>query len=121
MKKPAIAYGYHKLQFLERDAIENILATQRYRAGVFDSGSGHLHPLNYTLGLAAAAQKAGAQIFEKTTVTDLQHQRDPATVTTPNGACRAKFVVICCNAYSATHCAFAARAHHAGRHVHRRD
>jgi gamma-glutamylputrescine oxidase len=91
-------YGYHKLQFLERDAIENILATRRYRAGVFDSGSGHLHPLNYTLGLATAAQKAGVQIFEKSTVTDLQ-LADPATVTTPKGRVKAKFVVLCCNAY----------------------
>jgi gamma-glutamylputrescine oxidase len=91
-------YGYHRLQYLERDAVQNLLATKRYLAGVYDSGSGHLHPLNYTLGLAAAAHKAGVQIYEYTTATRLQ-LADPATVTTTGGIVNAKFVVLCCNAY----------------------
>jgi gamma-glutamylputrescine oxidase len=91
-------YGYHKLQYLERDAVQNLLATKRYLAGVYDSGSGHLHPLNYTLGLAAAAHQAGVQIYENTTATGLQ-LADPAIVTTSAGSVKAKFVAMCCNAY----------------------
>src|SRR2546427_2745843 len=31
---------------------------------LYDTNSGHLHPLNYTLGLAAAAESLGVRIFE---------------------------------------------------------
>lgn len=91
-------YGYDKLEFLERAGVEAILETQRYCAGLFDRGSGHLHPLNYTLGLAQAAAQAGVQIFENSAVTSFT-AGDPATVATAAGRVRAKFVAICCNAY----------------------
>ncbi len=91
-------FGYRNLRFLEGPEVEALLATQRYCAGLYDSGSGHLHPLNYTLGLAAAAQAAGVQIFEDTTVTRVQ-QGDPATVVCETGSIRARFVALCCNAY----------------------
>ncbi|MEP7350184.1 MAG: FAD-binding oxidoreductase [Sphingorhabdus sp.] len=35
-----------------------------YHGGVFDRQGGHFHPLNYALGLAQAAKKAGVEIFE---------------------------------------------------------
>lgn len=91
-------YGYRHLQFIEADAVRTLLATDRYCAGVYDSGSGHLHPLNYTLGLAAAARNAGVLIYENSVVTDL-HMADPAVVRTQEGAVRARFVALCCNAY----------------------
>jgi len=46
----AETYGYRSPRFLERDGAEALLATRRYCAGLFDPRSGHLHPLNYTLG-----------------------------------------------------------------------
>jgi gamma-glutamylputrescine oxidase len=91
-------YGYQRLKFMERAEVETLLATNRYCAGLYDSGSGHLHPLNYTLGLAAAAEHAGVQIYERSKVTRLT-QSDPATVVTPLGSVKARFVVLCCNAY----------------------
>ena len=45
---------------------------------------GHLHPLNYTLGLAAVAEAAGVQIFEDSDVTRID-RADPATVATAAG------------------------------------
>lgn len=91
-------YDYRELRFLERAEVESRLATTRYCAGLHDAGSGHLHPLNYTLGLAAAAQAAGVQIFENSAVTAL-HIADPAVVTAERGSVRARFVALCCNAY----------------------
>jgi gamma-glutamylputrescine oxidase len=35
-----------------------------YHGGIYDQQGGHFHPLNYALGLAAAAKKAGVSIFE---------------------------------------------------------
>jgi gamma-glutamylputrescine oxidase len=92
------AYDYKKLTFMERREVESILQTHRYCAGLYDSGSGHLHPLNYTLGLARAAEAAGVQIFENSQVLDVE-QGDPVRVVTSSGEVRAKFVAICCNAY----------------------
>ncbi|AMN46071.1 gamma-glutamylputrescine oxidase [Steroidobacter denitrificans] len=91
-------YGYSQLEFLERSGVEALLATQRYCAGVLDRGSGHLHPLNYTLGLAAAAQAAGARLHEHTQVVSLD-LADPATLVTTGGRVRARQVALCCNAY----------------------
>jgi gamma-glutamylputrescine oxidase len=91
-------YGYDKLRFLEQTEVENVLATDRYCAGVFDAGSAHLHPLNYTLGLAAAARSLGVAMFEHSRVTAIDYG-DPAVVKTAHGQVRAKFVVLCCNAY----------------------
>lgn len=91
-------YDYRQLEFMERPAVESILATHRYCAGLYDKGSGHLHPLNYTLGLAAAAEQAGVRIYERSKATRLT-LNDPATVTTSHGSVKARFVVLCCNAY----------------------
>lgn len=85
-------------EFLERETVQALLSTQRYCAGLYDARSGHLHPLNYTLGLAAAAQAAGVQIYEGSQVTRVQHS-DPALVTTRRGSIKASFVALCCNAY----------------------
>jgi gamma-glutamylputrescine oxidase len=91
-------YAYRELRFLERAEVESLLATKRYCAGLYDAGSGHLHPLNYTRGLAAAAQAAGVQIFENSAVTAL-HLADPAVIRTGRGSVQARFVALCCNAY----------------------
>jgi gamma-glutamylputrescine oxidase len=91
-------YGYGQLKFLERAEVEALLATKRYCAGLYDSGSGHLHPLNYTLGLAAAASAAGVTIYERSLVTNISHDQ-PAVVKTATGTVRAKFVALCGNAY----------------------
>jgi gamma-glutamylputrescine oxidase len=91
-------YGYTSTRFLERREVESMLATTRYNCGLLDTASGHLHPLNYTLGLAAAARAAGVVIHEQSLVTNLVHG-EPATVRTSGGTVRAKFVALCCNAY----------------------
>lgn len=91
-------YGYRKLRFLERADVEALLQTRRYCAGLLDTGSGHLHPLNYTLGLARAAEQAGVHIFEHSQVTKVT-PGSTAVVSTANGKVRAKFIALCCNAY----------------------
>src|SRR4030095_4552686 len=45
-------YGYGSLEFVDREAVRSIVGSERYIAGLLDTGSGHLHTLNYTLGLA---------------------------------------------------------------------
>ncbi len=94
----ATDYGYESLRWLGRDEVRALLATERYTGGLYDTRSGHLHPLNYTLGLAAAAEAAGARILEGSQVVRLEHG-DTVAVRTPEGTVRAKHVALCCNAY----------------------
>lgn len=91
-------YGYHSMRWMGRDEVRSLLATDRYRAALYDSRSGHLHPLNYTLGLAAAARSAGVQIFEESPATRID-RGDPAKVITATGSVTARHVALCCNAY----------------------
>jgi gamma-glutamylputrescine oxidase len=43
------AYGYPSVRYLEREEVRTVLDTDRYLGALYDSNSGHLHPLNYTL------------------------------------------------------------------------
>jgi len=91
-------YGYTSVRILERPEVESLLATSRYCGALYDSRSGHLHPLNYTLGLAAAAREAGVVIHEGSQVTAID-RGDPARIVTAKGSVRARHVALCCNAY----------------------
>jgi gamma-glutamylputrescine oxidase len=94
----ASEYGYTSLTWLARDEVRSRLATERYTGGLYDTRSGHLHPLNYTLGIAAAAESAGARIFEGSQVARLEH--GPSVVVhAAEGRVRARHVALCCNAY----------------------
>jgi gamma-glutamylputrescine oxidase len=90
--------GYASLRWLGRDELRAILATDRYLGGLYDTRSGHLHPLNYTLGLAAAAEAAGVRIFEGSEAIRIEHG-ETAVVHTSAGRVRARHVALCCNAY----------------------
>ena len=59
--------GYKGLKFLEDTAsINDYVKTDRYVGGIFDKGSGHLHPMKYLHGLAEVAKGLGVKIFENT-------------------------------------------------------
>ena len=89
-------YGYKSTRFLERAEVEELLATRRYCAGLYDGDAGHCHPLKYVLGLAAAAQRAGVRPHEGSRVTSIR--RGPVvTVNTASGSVRANQVALCCN------------------------
>jgi gamma-glutamylputrescine oxidase len=64
--------GVAGAEVVQGAAIQAHVASPRYRAILREPLSGHLHPLNYTLGLGRAAQAAGAQIFTRTPVTKIE-------------------------------------------------
>ncbi|KVM99481.1 MULTISPECIES: FAD-binding oxidoreductase [unclassified Burkholderia] len=92
-------FGYKRLRYVERDALAQYVQSSRYLGGLFDPDSGHLHPLNYTLGLARAAVESGARIYEDSAVTRIANEAGGHVVSTARGAVRAKFVVLACNAF----------------------
>ncbi|MFG6744413.1 NAD(P)/FAD-dependent oxidoreductase [Burkholderia pseudomallei] len=92
-------FGYTRLRYVERDALAQYVQSSRYLGGLFDPDSGHLHPLNYTLGLARAAVASGARIHEDSAVTRIASEAGGHVVSTARGAVRARFVVLACNAF----------------------
>jgi gamma-glutamylputrescine oxidase len=91
--------NYRKAKLLDRNAIKSEIASDLYFGGIKDSGGGHLHPLNYALGLAKAAQAAGVQMFEHTAATKIDDNGSKVTVTTEAGKIEADYAVLGCNAY----------------------
>lgn len=91
-------YGYKDIEFLDGRALRDHLGTEAYYSGSLDWGAGHLHPLNFALGLAKAAAAAGARIYEMTRATAIRHGQT-VTVQTEGGEIRARQVLIACNGY----------------------
>ncbi|PZX47130.1 gamma-glutamylputrescine oxidase [Roseinatronobacter thiooxidans] len=97
-EKLARDYDYHDIEPLDRAAMQGIVNTAAYQGGVIDHGAGHLHPLRFALGLARAAQAAGAQIFEGSLVVDIQ-QGAKVKVQTKSGHVMADHVLLAANGY----------------------
>ena len=89
-------YGYRLLRFMERDEVRQWVASERYLAGLLDTGAGHLHPLRFTIGVGKAAVAAGARLHEHSRVTQIEHG-PTVTVRTDKGSVRAGFVALCAN------------------------
>jgi len=82
-------------EYLGKDAFQPLCRSPVYAGGLLDHDAGHLHPLRYVLGLARAAEAAGARIFERTEALSLESPR----IQTPNGSLTAKHIVLAGNGY----------------------
>jgi gamma-glutamylputrescine oxidase len=89
---------------MNREEVRSVLRTERYIGALYDTRSGHLHPLNYTLGIAAAAERAGVRIFEGTRALGFTGASNgffggPTRVRTLRGEVRSNQLVLCGNVY----------------------
>jgi len=91
-------YAYPGTSLLEAGELSEMLGTRRYCGGLFDQNAGHLHPLNYVLGLANAAKRAGVQIYEGSKVVSIERGAK-LKMRTADGDVTAPFGVVCGNAY----------------------
>ncbi|MFM2485394.1 NAD(P)/FAD-dependent oxidoreductase [Celerinatantimonas yamalensis] len=91
-------YGYNSLTLWDNDQVREQIDSPLYTSGLYDANSGHLHPLNYTLGLVAAAKSAGVDIYQGSRVTQII-QGESVTLKTVAGQVQAKHVILACNAY----------------------
>jgi gamma-glutamylputrescine oxidase len=91
-------FGYGALAPWSDAELHAVVRSERYIGAWYDSGSGHLHPLNYLRGVARAATAAGARLFERSPAVRLEPGKRPALVTA-DGRLTADFVLLCGNAY----------------------
>lgn len=91
-------YGYTHLEPLDRAGIRALIGSTAFEGGEVDRDAGHLHPLNYAVGLARAAVAAGVVIHEHSEVLELTPGPRPM-LRTAAGQVRADQVILACNGY----------------------
>jgi len=94
-----MAQRYHyETDWIAPQDLRQWIDSPRFHSGYHDRRSGHLHPLNYTLGLARAAASLGVRICEHSPVRALT-AGEPAQLRTDHGSVKARFVVLAGNMY----------------------
>ncbi len=88
------------LRMLTREETADLLGCDAYSAAMIDQRGGNLHPLNYALGLADAALRAGASIHGQSRVTGFEMRGDHHLLRTEGGTVRAAKVLVCTNGYT---------------------
>lgn len=91
-------YAYQSICFLDQAALQQELHSPLYYGGVLNLGAAHLHPLNYALGLAQAAQQAGVTIYERSPVLSYR-AGSQVEVSTACGKVTASYLILACNGY----------------------
>ncbi len=91
-------YDYEQIEYLSATEMAEVTGSETYFGGSLDLGAGHLHPLNYVLGLAHAARSCGAKLYEGCKVSAYETGEN-IEVKTPNFKVTASRVVLACNGY----------------------
>lgn len=92
-------YGYTGTRLYDRAELAAAIGTDVYFGGWRDGTAGHLHPLNFCLGLARAAQAAGVRLHEATRATRIATVDGRRRVETATGTISAADVVVATNGY----------------------
>ena len=91
-------YDYPHIRAVSRQEMQEMLGTTVYYGGSLDLGGAHLHPLNYALGLAQAAQNRGVRIFEHSSVETIKEGQG-VSVDAAQGTVKARYLMLACNGY----------------------
>jgi glycine/D-amino acid oxidase-like deaminating enzyme len=94
----------HELKIIPREALSAEIGSSIYFGGMVDESSASVNPAQYVLGLAAAAQRAGACLYEQARVTGIESQSvgggHSFRVETSRGSLVAKDVLLASGAYT---------------------
>ncbi|MBU6442945.1 MAG: FAD-binding oxidoreductase [Alphaproteobacteria bacterium] len=93
-------YRYDCVRMMDAQETAQKLGTDIYHGGRFDLGGGHLHPLDYARGLAAAADDAGASIWEHSRALALEDSGAAVTIRCESGTITADKVLLACDAFT---------------------
>jgi gamma-glutamylputrescine oxidase len=89
--------GYPHMRVLSAEEAGAKVATVPFHGALLDGWGGHLHPLNYALGLADAARAMGVALHENSRVARLETTEGVAAHT-EHGVVRARYGVLACDA-----------------------
>lgn len=86
-------YDYDQIRYVDPTELADMTSGKGFHGGVLDTGSRHLHPLNYALGLAKAADSLGAQLHEGSRVLSYTEGQE-VCVKTDAGTVKSKYLVL---------------------------
>lgn len=88
------------IELLDGDETARLIGSPSYVRAALDRRGGAVHPLKFALGLARAAQGAGAAIHGQSPVAAIERRGGHFLLTTPEGRLEAGQVLLCTNAYT---------------------
>jgi glycine/D-amino acid oxidase-like deaminating enzyme len=91
----------HAVRFVDRHEVAALTGSQSFHGGTLAEHGGRVNPLAFTLGMLAAALRAGASAFARSPVDSLRGAGNAWRVTSARGCVVADRVVVCTNGYSA--------------------
>jgi glycine/D-amino acid oxidase-like deaminating enzyme len=94
----------HKLKIIPRNEIRHEVGSDIYYGGIVDEVSAGVHPARYVAGLAAAALRHGAAVYENAGVTSIQPASEQGNrgfrVATSRGKLFAREVLVATSGYT---------------------
>jgi gamma-glutamylputrescine oxidase len=87
-------------EFIDDTGVERLFPGGGFLAGLFNPSDGEIHPARFVRGLARAAERNGARLFERTAVTKIDFGADSVTLQTPGGRLSASMLLLASNAYT---------------------
>jgi gamma-glutamylputrescine oxidase len=87
--------------WLPQQELRERVRSERYYDGLYERNALHLHPLNYAIGLAAAAAGQGVRVHEDSGVWRLRREGTRWRLSTAQGELLADQVVLACGGYLA--------------------
>src|SRR5208282_5636188 len=88
------------VEFWDKQRLVDAIGAEVYEAAFFDPNGGHIHPMKLVHVFKAAAENAGAEIYENTTVASIEEGREHLLHTTGGRTIRAKSLVLATNAFT---------------------
>jgi glycine/D-amino acid oxidase-like deaminating enzyme len=95
---------HHQLRIVPKDGLQSEIGSAIYHGGMVDETSAGVNPARYVAGLARAAERAGAAIFERTRVERIEREANQGKpgwkVTTSRGTLWAREVFVATSGYT---------------------
>jgi gamma-glutamylputrescine oxidase len=88
------------VEFWNQQQLASAIGTGVYHGAFFDPNGGQVHPIKLVQVWKAAAQSAGAEIYENTVVADIEEGPEHAVHTEGGLTIRAKSLVLATNAFT---------------------
>ncbi len=90
----------HQVRLVPKDELRSEIGSDIYYGGFVDEKSAGVNPARYVAGLARAAQKAGAELYERARVERVERDGTTLKVRTKRGDLRAAEVVVGTSGYT---------------------
>ena len=88
------------VEFWDKQQLVTAIGTEVYEGAFFDPSGGQVHPMKLVHVFKAAAETAGAEIYENTTVASIEEGREHLLRTSSGHTIKAKSLVLATNAFT---------------------